>query len=40
FFYWYQMLWVFISSGLTFLAYKLWQHDQRVRRAARGGEVK
>jgi hypothetical protein len=40
FFYWYQMLWVFISSGLTFLAYKLWQHDQRVRRAPRGGEVK
>ncbi|MFD4751064.1 DUF3311 domain-containing protein [Streptomyces sp. NPDC058426] len=40
FFYWYQMLWVFISSGLTFLAYKLWQHDQRVRRALRGGEVK
>lgn len=38
FFYWYQMLWVFISSALTFTAYKLWQHDQRSRRAARGGE--
>lgn len=38
FFYWYQMLWVFISSALTLLAYKLWQYDQRTRRAARGGE--
>ncbi|MFE9248143.1 DUF3311 domain-containing protein [Streptomyces sp. NPDC007088] len=38
FFYWYQMLWVFVSSALTLLAYKLWQHDQRTRRAARGGE--
>ncbi|MCX5385562.1 DUF3311 domain-containing protein [Streptomyces sp. NBC_00083] len=31
FFYWYQMLWVLISTALTMLAYKLWQHDQRSR---------
>lgn len=28
FFYWYQMLWVLISTALTMLAYKLWQRDQ------------
>ncbi|MGP9018681.1 DUF3311 domain-containing protein [Streptomyces sp. BR1] len=32
FFYWYQMLWVLISTALTMLAYKLWQHDQRTTR--------
>jgi hypothetical protein len=32
FFYWYQMLWVLISSALTMTAYKLWQRDQRVRK--------
>ncbi|MEU6388640.1 DUF3311 domain-containing protein [Streptomyces sp. NPDC046939] len=32
FFYWYQMLWVLISTGLTMIAYKLWQRDQRGRR--------
>jgi len=32
FFYWYQMLWVLISSALTMTAYKLWQRDQRARR--------
>ncbi|MFE9372833.1 DUF3311 domain-containing protein [Streptomyces sp. NPDC006711] len=33
FFYWYQMLWVLISTALTMVAYKLWQHDQRSRPA-------
>ncbi|MER6976460.1 DUF3311 domain-containing protein [Streptomyces carpinensis] len=40
FFYWYQMLWVIISTALTMIAYRLWQHDQRSRRAgasAKGG---
>ncbi|MFF9024906.1 DUF3311 domain-containing protein [Streptomyces eurythermus] len=37
FFYWYQMLWVLISAALTMLAYKLWQRDQRARKAASGG---
>ncbi|MEU7026928.1 DUF3311 domain-containing protein [Streptomyces sp. NPDC046275] len=32
FFYWYQMLWVVISTGLTMVAYKLWQRDQRARK--------
>jgi len=31
FFYWYQMLWVLISTALTMTAYKLWQRDQRAR---------
>ncbi|KOU35766.1 DUF3311 domain-containing protein [Streptomyces sp. WM6378] len=34
FFYWYQMLWVLISTALTMIAYKLWQHDQRSRAAS------
>ncbi|MEU9096957.1 DUF3311 domain-containing protein [Streptomyces sp. NPDC048361] len=34
FFYWYQMLWVLISTALTMIAYKLWQHDQRSRASA------
>ncbi|MFH8723901.1 DUF3311 domain-containing protein [Streptomyces termitum] len=38
FFYWYQMLWVLVSTALTAVAYKLWQRDQRARRAAQGGE--
>lgn len=33
FFYWYQMLWVLISTLLTMIAYKLWQRDQRARKA-------
>ncbi|MER6919778.1 DUF3311 domain-containing protein [Streptomyces spiralis] len=40
FFYWYQMLWVIISTALTMIAYRLWQHDQRSRRTgapAKGG---
>ncbi|WP_406392251.1 DUF3311 domain-containing protein [Streptomyces sp. NBC_00887] len=32
FFYWYQMLWVFVSTALTMVAYKLWQRDQRSRK--------
>ncbi|WP_406429603.1 DUF3311 domain-containing protein [Streptomyces sp. NBC_01589] len=32
FFYWYQMLWVLISTTLTMVAYKLWQRDQRSRK--------
>ncbi|GGW86942.1 hypothetical protein GCM10010297_04870 [Streptomyces malachitofuscus] len=37
FFYWYQMLWVLISTVLTMIAYKLWQRDQRARSASKGG---
>ena len=37
FFYWYQMLWVLISTALTMLAYKLWQRDQRDRVGRKGG---
>jgi Protein of unknown function (DUF3311) len=32
FFYWYQLLWVFIASGCTYLAYTL------VHKARRGGD--
>ncbi|MGW2419946.1 DUF3311 domain-containing protein [Streptomyces sp. NPDC001709] len=42
FFYWYQMLWVLISTALTMAAYKLWQRDQRdqrVRATQQGGEA-
>ncbi|MER5739079.1 MULTISPECIES: DUF3311 domain-containing protein [unclassified Streptomyces] len=38
FFYWYQMLWVLVSTLLTVVAYKLWQRDQRARRVREGGE--
>ncbi|WP_031224888.1 DUF3311 domain-containing protein [Streptomyces roseochromogenus] len=37
FFYWYQMLWVLVSTALTMTAYKLWQRDQRARAAQKGG---
>ncbi|MEU5655443.1 DUF3311 domain-containing protein [Streptomyces sp. NPDC047737] len=37
FFYWYQMLWVLLSTALTMVAYKLWQRDQRAQRARKGG---
>ncbi|MER8046486.1 DUF3311 domain-containing protein [Streptomyces sp. NPDC094032] len=37
FFYWYQMLWVVVSTGLTMLAYQLWKRDQRVRK---GGDAR
>jgi membrane protein implicated in regulation of membrane protease activity len=43
FFYWYQMLWVLISTVLTITAYQLWQRDQRARVAsvsAQGGASK
>jgi membrane protein implicated in regulation of membrane protease activity len=36
FFYWYQMLWVLISTALTMTAYKLWQRDQRARKGGEG----
>ncbi|RSO47975.1 hypothetical protein DMH15_05250 [Streptomyces sp. WAC 06725] len=32
FFYWYQMLWVLISTVLTMVAYKLVQREQRLRK--------
>ncbi|WP_374985901.1 DUF3311 domain-containing protein [Streptomyces fradiae] len=40
FFYWYQMLWVVVSTALTMVAYKLFHREQRARAAARkaGGE--
>ncbi|WP_419667379.1 DUF3311 domain-containing protein [Streptomyces sp. 2-1] len=37
FFYWYQMLWVFISTALTLIAYKLWNRDQRARKSQKEG---
>ncbi|MEU6554536.1 DUF3311 domain-containing protein [Streptomyces sp. NPDC046915] len=37
FFYWYQMLWVLISTVLTMTAYQLWRRDQRSRETAKGG---
>ncbi|MFF4756030.1 DUF3311 domain-containing protein [Streptomyces sp. NPDC002514] len=40
FFYWYQMLWVLISTALTMIAYYLWQRDQRARRTRSGGAAK
>jgi membrane protein implicated in regulation of membrane protease activity len=39
FFYWYQMLWVLISTALTALAYVLWRRDQRGRAASRGSSA-
>ncbi|MDH6629495.1 membrane protein implicated in regulation of membrane protease activity [Streptomyces sp. LBL] len=35
FFYWYQMVWVLISTALTMTAYGLWRRDQRGRADAR-----
>ncbi|MFF8590954.1 DUF3311 domain-containing protein [Streptomyces sp. NPDC015220] len=37
FFYWYQMLWVIVSTVLTVIAYRLWQRDQRARAARKEG---
>lgn len=37
FFYWYQMLWVLLSTALTVIAYQLWKRDQRARRPKDGG---
>ncbi|MFD4575022.1 DUF3311 domain-containing protein [Streptomyces sp. NPDC058417] len=34
FFYWYQMLWVLLSTLLTVLAHQLWRRDQRARHGA------
>jgi hypothetical protein len=36
FFYWYQLLWVFISAGLVSIAYWLVRTEERKRRAAQG----
>jgi hypothetical protein len=36
FFYWYQLLWVFISAGLVSIAYRLVRTEERKRRAAQG----
>ncbi|MTE20937.1 DUF3311 domain-containing protein [Streptomyces sp. TRM43335] len=36
FFYWYQMLWVPVSAGLTAVAYVLVRRERRARRAATG----
>ncbi|MEU8587790.1 DUF3311 domain-containing protein [Streptomyces sp. NPDC048664] len=40
FFYWYQMLWVLISTALTVTAYVLWQRDQRSRGHRKGGAAR
>ncbi|MCP9944640.1 DUF3311 domain-containing protein [Streptomyces somaliensis] len=37
FFYWYQMLWVLLSTALTMVAYRLWHRDQRARASRDGG---
>ncbi|MGW3662596.1 DUF3311 domain-containing protein [Streptomyces sp. NPDC005141] len=37
FFYWYQMLWVPLSTALTVTAYVLWKRDQRARTSVKGG---
>jgi hypothetical protein len=37
FFYWYQMLWVLLSAGLTSVAYALIRREQRERRVHKGG---
>lgn len=37
FFYWYQMMWVLISTVLTMTAYRLWALDQRSRTGRDGG---
>ncbi len=34
FFYWYQLLWVVLSTALTMVAHRLWQRDRRTRTAA------
>jgi hypothetical protein len=34
FFYWYQVLWVFLSSGLTYVAYVLVRREQLARKEA------
>jgi len=34
FFYWYQVLWVFLSSGLTYAAYVMVRREERARKEA------
>ncbi|GAA1656160.1 hypothetical protein GCM10009744_56040 [Kribbella alba] len=36
FFYWYQLLWVFISATTVSISYQLVMREERKRRAARG----
>jgi len=36
FFYWYQLLWVFISAATVSIAYRLVMGEERKRRAAQG----
>ncbi len=38
FFYWYQLLWVFITAALTYLAYTFVRRDDIDRRETRQGE--
>jgi len=38
FFYWYQLIWVFITAGLTFLAYTFVKRDDIDRRDSRQAE--
>ncbi|MET7681011.1 DUF3311 domain-containing protein [Streptomyces sp. NPDC005423] len=37
FFYWYQMLWVLISTALTVTAHQLWQREVRAGATREGG---
>ena len=37
FFYWYQLMWVFIAAGLVSVAYRLVLSEERKRRAAEAG---
>jgi Na+/proline symporter len=36
FFYWYQLLWVFIAAGLVSISFQLVIREERKRRAAEG----
>ncbi|MFC0626841.1 DUF3311 domain-containing protein [Kribbella deserti] len=36
FFYWYQLLWVFIAAGTVSIAFRLIIREERKRRAAQG----
>lgn len=36
FFYWYQLMWVFISAGTVSIAFRLVLREERKRRAAEG----
>ncbi|TCC42421.1 DUF3311 domain-containing protein [Kribbella speibonae] len=36
FFYWYQLMWVFLSAILVSISYKLLRTEERKRRAAQG----